>query len=57
MIFETLRAGNINKAAFIVSFSMSGSLKQGLKLSDSLSQMHALTTRLENLPYARFLAE
>lgn len=36
---------------------MSSSLKQGLELSDSLSQMRALTTRLENLPYAHFLAE
>lgn len=52
-----LWAGSINKAASIVSISMSGSLEQGPELSDSGSQKHTLATRLENLPYAHFLAE
>lgn len=57
MIFEWSELAILIKPLSIVSFSMSDSLKRGLELSDSLSQMCALTTQLEHQPYARFLAQ
>lgn len=44
-------------AMLIKLLSLSGSLEQGLERSDSRSQKHTPSTGLQNLPYARFLAE